>query len=53
MDEAWADPLTEAISLGPDKIESDEKLDTVARLFLALRDGLRSLDTFYRNLEMP
>ena len=25
----------------------------MARLFLALRDGLRSLDTFYRDLEMP
>ena len=25
----------------------------MARLFLALRDGLRSLDTFYHNVEMP
>jgi hypothetical protein len=29
-DEAWADQLTEAISLGPDKIDGDQKIDTVA-----------------------
>jgi len=52
-DEVWADQLTEAISLGPDKIDGDQKIDTVARLFLALRDGLETLDTFYRNLETP
>jgi serine/threonine protein kinase len=52
-DEAWADQLTEAISLGPDNIDGDQKIDTVARLFLALRDGLGTLDTFYRNLQIP
>jgi hypothetical protein len=52
-DEAWADQLTEAILLGPDKIDSDQKIDTVACLFLALRDGLGTLHTFYRNLEIP
>jgi hypothetical protein len=45
--------LTKAIFLGPDKIDSDKKLDTVACLFLALRDGLRSLDAFYRDLVIP
>ena len=44
---------TTSSALGPDKIESEEKLDTVARLFLALRDDLQSLDTFYCDLEMP
>jgi hypothetical protein len=51
-DVAWADPLTETISLGPDKIDIGEKMDTVARLFVALRDGLRSLHTFYHELEI-
>jgi serine/threonine protein kinase len=42
------DPLTEFIWLGPGK----GKLDTVARLFLALADGLRSLDEFYTKLKI-
>lgn len=50
-DEALVDPLTEYIWLGPDKLGT-EKLDTVARLFIALADALRSLDDFYRNVNI-
>jgi serine/threonine protein kinase len=45
-------PLTDYIWLGAHSLD-DRKLLRIARVFLALRRGLKSLDAFYRQLKTP
>jgi serine/threonine protein kinase len=50
-DKAMVDPLTDYTWIGPGK-HNAEHLETVSRLFMALAEGLGSLDEFYRNLNI-
>ena len=50
-DEAMVDPLTGYTWIGPGK-HNPKQLGTVSRLFIALAEGLQSLDEFYRNLKI-
>jgi hypothetical protein len=50
-DKVMVDPLTDYIWIGPGK-HGTKQLKTVSRLFIALAEGLRSLDEFYRNVNL-